>query len=169
MTKAREIIQSGVLGRLVGVSGPALFYKPDDYFDVGGGWRREPGGGPILPNLTHEVNNLMGCDSAADTVGAASTVGATALPCHHQLAFCPEPLEVAGQHVFDMGERVGVLGGGFEHQLVVLRPDSPGTVGEHQPSAMPLALNRLDGVLAAEMGKELLRVAFGRVSGHHCG
>ena len=37
MTKAREIIESGVLGRLVGVSGTALFYKPDDYFDVGGG------------------------------------------------------------------------------------------------------------------------------------
>ena len=36
-----------------------MFYKPDDYYDVGGGWRREPGGGPILLNLTHEVNNLL--------------------------------------------------------------------------------------------------------------
>ena len=43
MTKAREIIESGILGRLVGVSGTALFYKPDDYFDAGGGWRREAG------------------------------------------------------------------------------------------------------------------------------
>jgi predicted dehydrogenase len=59
MAKAREIISSGVLGRLVGVVGTALFYKPDDYFDVGDGWRRKPGGGPILLNLTHEVNNLM--------------------------------------------------------------------------------------------------------------
>ena len=41
------------------VVGTALFYKPDEYFDVGDGWRRQPGGGPILLNLTHEVNNLL--------------------------------------------------------------------------------------------------------------
>jgi predicted dehydrogenase len=59
MAKAREIVASGVLGPIVAVVGTALFYKPDDYFDVGGGWRREPGGGPILLNLIHEVNNLQ--------------------------------------------------------------------------------------------------------------
>src|SRR3954469_11256099 len=59
MAKAREIVQSGVLGSIVAVVGTALFYKPDDYFDVGDGWRRQPGGGPILLNLIHEVNNLQ--------------------------------------------------------------------------------------------------------------
>jgi predicted dehydrogenase len=59
MTKAREIVHSGVLGPVVAVVGTALFHKPGDYFDVGGGWRREPGGGPILINLIHEVNNLQ--------------------------------------------------------------------------------------------------------------
>jgi predicted dehydrogenase len=59
MAKAREIVQSGVLGSIVAVVGTALFSKPDDYFDVGGGWRRQPGGGPILLNLVHEVNNLQ--------------------------------------------------------------------------------------------------------------
>ena len=59
MARAREVIQSGRLGPIVAVVGTALFYKPDDYYDVGGGWRREPGGGPILLNLIHEVNNLM--------------------------------------------------------------------------------------------------------------
>ncbi len=59
MARAREIVRSGVLGTVVAVSGTALFYKPDDYFDAGGGWRREPGGGPILLNLIHEVNNLL--------------------------------------------------------------------------------------------------------------
>ena len=59
MAKAREIVRSGTLGPIVAVVGTALFYKPDDYFEVGGGWRRMPGGGPILLNLTHEVNNLM--------------------------------------------------------------------------------------------------------------
>jgi predicted dehydrogenase len=57
--RAREIVQSGVLGSIVAVVGTALFHKPDDYFDVGGGWRRQPGGGPILLNLIHEVNNLQ--------------------------------------------------------------------------------------------------------------
>ena len=59
MAKAREIVQSGALGSVVAVVGTALFYKPDDYFEAGGGWRRQPGGGPILLNLIHEVNNLL--------------------------------------------------------------------------------------------------------------
>ena len=59
MAKAREIVRSGRLGSLVAITGSALFHKPDDYFDVGGGWRREPGGGPILLNLIHDVNGLM--------------------------------------------------------------------------------------------------------------
>jgi predicted dehydrogenase len=59
MAAAREIVHSGVLGTIVAVVGTALFHKPDDYFDVGGGWRREPGGGPILLNLIHDVNNLQ--------------------------------------------------------------------------------------------------------------
>jgi len=59
MAKAREIVHSGMLGSIVAVVGTALFYKPDGYFDVGGGWRRQSGGGPILLNLIHEVNNLQ--------------------------------------------------------------------------------------------------------------
>ena len=59
MARAREIVQSGVLGSIVAVTGTALFYKPDDYFDAGGRWRREPGGGPILINLIHEVNSFQ--------------------------------------------------------------------------------------------------------------
>lgn len=59
MARARETIRSGVLGDLVAVVGTALFHKPDDYFTVGGGWRTQPGGGPILLNLIHDVNNLL--------------------------------------------------------------------------------------------------------------
>ena len=59
MATAREIVQSGALGPIVAVVGTALFYKPDDYFDVGGGWRRQPGGGPILLNLIHDVTHLQ--------------------------------------------------------------------------------------------------------------
>ena len=57
MAKAREVVDSGVLGRLVAVMGSAVFLKPDTYFEEGP-WRRQPGGGPILLNMIHEVHNL---------------------------------------------------------------------------------------------------------------
>lgn len=78
MTRAREIIRSGVLGTLVGVCGTALFYKPDDYFDVG--WRRAPGGGPILLNLTHEVNNLLSLLGDIDSVFALTSNSTRGFP-----------------------------------------------------------------------------------------
>jgi predicted dehydrogenase len=57
MARAKEVVESGVLGRLVAVMGSATFFKPDHYF-AEGPWRREPGGGPILLNMIHEVHNL---------------------------------------------------------------------------------------------------------------
>jgi predicted dehydrogenase len=57
MAKAAEIVRSGRLGRLVAVVGTEMFYKPDQYFEDGP-WRRQPGGGPLLINMVHEVGNL---------------------------------------------------------------------------------------------------------------
>ena len=55
--KACEVIGSGILGQIVGVIGSAVFFKPDVYFDEAP-WRRQPGGGPILINMIHEVGSL---------------------------------------------------------------------------------------------------------------
>ncbi len=57
MARAREVVQSGQLGRLVSVMGSALFLKPDHYF-ADAPWRTQPGAGPILLNMIHEVHNL---------------------------------------------------------------------------------------------------------------
>jgi predicted dehydrogenase len=52
----RETIASGQLGQLTAVVGLWLLKKPDDYFEVA--WRREQGGGPVLINLVHDIDNL---------------------------------------------------------------------------------------------------------------
>lgn len=59
LATAREVVGSGVLGRLVAITGSAMFFKPDAYF-AEAPWRREAGGGggPILLNMIHEVHNL---------------------------------------------------------------------------------------------------------------
>ena len=72
MARAKQVIDGGALGRLVAVMGSAVFYKPDTYF-AEGPWRREPGGGPILLNMIHEVHNLrMLCGEVAAVQAIAS-------------------------------------------------------------------------------------------------
>lgn len=53
---AKAVVGSGQLGTIVAVHTSFWLRKPDDYFGVP--WRREPGGGPILINLTHDVDVL---------------------------------------------------------------------------------------------------------------
>ncbi|MGL9623819.1 Gfo/Idh/MocA family oxidoreductase [Bradyrhizobium sp. U531] len=53
---ARETVASGRLGQLTAVVTLWLLKKPDDYFEVT--WRREQGGGPLLINLIHDIDNL---------------------------------------------------------------------------------------------------------------
>jgi predicted dehydrogenase len=57
MARAKQVIDEGRLGKLVAVMGSAVFFKPDEYY-ADATWRREPGAGPILLNMIHEIHNL---------------------------------------------------------------------------------------------------------------
>ncbi|MCE5265492.1 MAG: Gfo/Idh/MocA family oxidoreductase [Deltaproteobacteria bacterium] len=68
--KAREIIAGGELGRLVGVNITWALQKPDSYYAGPLSWRKEKGGGPILINLIHEIDNLRHLCGEIDEVYA---------------------------------------------------------------------------------------------------
>lgn len=53
---ARRAVREGRLGRITAVQGSFLLLKPDDYFNIG--WRKAPGGGPVLINLIHDIDLL---------------------------------------------------------------------------------------------------------------
>jgi predicted dehydrogenase len=54
--EARRAVREGMIGRLTAVQATFLVRKPDAYYDVA--WRRQAGGGPILINLIHDIDNL---------------------------------------------------------------------------------------------------------------
>ena len=74
IARARELLDQGALGKLVAVMGSALFYKPDGYFDDGP-WRRQPGGGPILINMIHEIDDLRALCGEIVAVQATASNG----------------------------------------------------------------------------------------------
>lgn len=53
---AKEIIRSGQIGKLVGVSGQWAVRKHDDYYSPD--WRKRWPAGPVLTNLVHEIDTL---------------------------------------------------------------------------------------------------------------
>ncbi|RAL00825.1 Gfo/Idh/MocA family protein [Aspergillus ibericus CBS 121593] len=57
ITKTKEILDSGVLGMIIAISGLWTIYKPDEYFAPPTEWRREKGRGGVLGiNFIHDVD-----------------------------------------------------------------------------------------------------------------
>jgi len=96
LAAARDTVRSGKLGDPVAVMGSALYYKPDDYFDEGP-WRRRAGGGPILVNMIHEVDDLRFICGDFEWVHAVAS--------NHTRGF-----EVEDTVAISFGMRDGVLG-----------------------------------------------------------
>jgi predicted dehydrogenase len=56
MRRAKQMIVAGRLGRPVCLTAMSTWLKPAEYFETR--WRREKGGGPILINLIHDIDQL---------------------------------------------------------------------------------------------------------------
>jgi predicted dehydrogenase len=85
LASACQIVHQGRLGRLVAVVGSAMFYKPDDYFDEAP-WRREPGGGPMLINLIHEIGSLRALCGEISAVQAFASSATRGFPVEDTVA-----------------------------------------------------------------------------------
>lgn len=68
----RSLLRERRIGDLVGVSAIWAAYKPDAYFAVAP-WRTQPGGGPILINLIHEIDFLRFAVGEIASVGAVTS------------------------------------------------------------------------------------------------
>jgi predicted dehydrogenase len=71
LRRARALVADGVLGRPVSVTAMATWLKPDTYFEIA--WRREPGGGPVLINLIHDIDLLRFLIGEIESVQAVTS------------------------------------------------------------------------------------------------
>jgi predicted dehydrogenase len=85
LAAACRIVHEGKLGRLVAVTGSAMFYKPDAYF-AEAAWRREPGGGPILINMIHEIGSLRALCGEISAVQAFASSATRGFPVEDTVA-----------------------------------------------------------------------------------
>jgi len=63
---AKTKINDGAIGSLVAANAMCWLYKPDDYFNVP--WRKQPGAGPLLTNLIHDIDLMRYFCGDVDTV-----------------------------------------------------------------------------------------------------
>ncbi len=69
--QARAQIEQGHLGRIISLQATCWFFKPDSYFEPL--WRRQPGAGPVLLNLIHDVDLLRHLCGEIVSVQAATS------------------------------------------------------------------------------------------------
>jgi predicted dehydrogenase len=56
VAEAKRLLEEGAIGDLAAISAMWAARKPDDYFHED--WRKQPGGGPVMINLIHDVDLL---------------------------------------------------------------------------------------------------------------
>ena len=79
LIEAQRVIASGELGRIVSVNSSALFCKPDSYFSAAL-WRKQQGGGPLLINLIHEIDNIRFlCGASCGEIVAVQAMASNAV------------------------------------------------------------------------------------------
>lgn len=71
--RAREIVESGDIGRLITVHGQWTLKKNDDYFAPD--WRKRLAAGPVLTNLIHEIDTLRNLCGDVRSISAETTSG----------------------------------------------------------------------------------------------
>ena len=75
--RARAIVESGRLGQITAVTGLCLFQKPNKgYFDGPFSWRSKPGGGVVLINLIHVIDDLRNICGDVTAIQAAESKAA---------------------------------------------------------------------------------------------
>jgi predicted dehydrogenase len=73
--RAKDIVASGRLGKIAAIHGFSWLLKPTDYFEGAGAWRAKPGGGVILINLIHAVDDLRNLCGDVESVQAMTSNG----------------------------------------------------------------------------------------------
>jgi predicted dehydrogenase len=78
--RAKQIVESGRLGKITAVNGLCWFLKPPEYFDGKSSWRRLPGGGVVPINLVHMIDDLRNLCGDVVSVQAAESNAARGFP-----------------------------------------------------------------------------------------
>jgi predicted dehydrogenase len=71
--EAKAMIDAGQLGKITAINGMTWFLKPKEYFEDKNAWRQKSGGGVVLLNLIHVIDDLRNLCGDIATVQAAGS------------------------------------------------------------------------------------------------